>query len=148
MYDFLDRPLVRLGPGGRFLLYAARGWIHAATAGSCPPGTLAPAFARHRVLPALPHVHTLLAELNRKALHEIAFAPLGHCRIVEDEAIFLQLCRDAGLAPQRARATLALMMEEKAVSTAFVALIAAMARLADGGLGDVEMLAGQVAGPR
>jgi hypothetical protein len=147
MYDFLDRPLGRLAPGGRFLLYAARGWIHAATAGGCPPGMLAPAFARHGVLAALPHFHTLLAELNRRALAQISFAPLGHARIAEDEAIFLQLCRDASAAPPRARATLALLVEEEAVSPAFVALLAAMARLGDGGLGDIARAEGQVARP-
>jgi hypothetical protein len=147
MYDFVDRPVSRLGSGGRFLLWAMRGWIHAATRGICPPGALAPAFARHGVLPALPHVHMLLVELNRRAIRKIAFAPLAHCFVCDDEAVLLQLCRDAAEHPARAKATLALMVEEEAVGNAFTSLLAAVARLEDGGLGRVDFPADGVIGP-
>ena len=139
MYDFVDRPVSRTSYGGRFLLWAMRGWIRAATGGSCPPGALAPAFARHAALPALPHFHGLLSALNGSARGEITFAPLNHCCIVEDEAVLLQLWRDATEAPPRARATLVLLLAPEAVGDAFSALLSATARLADVGLADVAI---------
>lgn len=139
MYDFVDRPVARLGAGGRFLLWAMRGWIHAAIGGQCPPGAIAPAFARHGVLPALPHLHSFLAELNRRATRKISFSPLAHDRIGDDEAVLLQLCRDAGENPPRARATLALLLEEEAVGPGFSALLSGVAWLNDGGLGHISL---------
>lgn len=147
MYDFVDRPVSRLAHGGRFLLWAMRGWIQAASTGSCPPGALAPAFARHHVLPALPHLHMFLAELNRRALRQVAFSPLAACCISDDEAVLLQLCRDAGADPVRARATLTLLLEEEAVEGAFESLLTLMARLENGSLHTVALIADGVTGP-
>jgi hypothetical protein len=126
-----------LSPTGRFLLWAMRGWIRAATGGSCPPGALAPAFARHGVLPALPHLHLLLIALNRSATRKIAFAPLPHLTVSDDEAVLLQLCRDAGVQPTRARDTLALLLEGEAVENAFATLLSLIARLKEGGLSEI-----------
>jgi hypothetical protein len=148
MYDFVDRPVEQLGHGGRFLLWAMRGWIHSASKGNCPPGTLAPAFAHHGVLPALPHVHRLLGELNRRALGTIAFLPLRYALIGEDEAILLQMWRDATENPLRAEATLELMLEPEAVGGAFTALIAATVKLGEAGLGTVTFPADGVKSPR
>lgn len=145
MYDFVDRPVGQLEPGGRLLLWAMRRWIHAASQKTCPPGALAPAFARHGVLPALPHVHTLLAELNRQARRSISLSPLAYHLIGDDEAVLLQLCRDADLDPPRAKATLALLLEEEAIGTAFSALLSAVARFRDVGLGDVAMMPDRIA---
>ena len=139
MYDFVDRPVARASYGGRFLLWAMRGWIRSMTNGNCQPGALAPAFARHAALPALPPFHSLLLALNGSALGKISLAPLSHCRIVEDEAVLLQLWRDATEAPPRARATLALLLAPEAVGEAFSALLSATARLAEAGLADVTM---------
>jgi hypothetical protein len=139
MYDFVDRPVTRLGSGGRFLLWAMRGWIHAATRGQCPPEAIAPAFAHFGVLPALPHLHSLLAELNRRATRKIAFSPMSHRMIGDDEAVLLQLCRDAGANPPRARGTLALLLEEEAIGPSFSALLSGVARLNDGGLGQISL---------
>ncbi len=141
MYDFVDRPVARTSYGGRFLLWAMRGWIRSASNGACPPGALAPAYARHAVLPALPHFHSLLSALNASALGKISFAPLNHCCIVEDEAVLLQLWRDASLAPPRARETLTLLLMPEAVDEAFSALLSATKRLAEAGLAEVGMAA-------
>ncbi|HEY0316298.1 MAG TPA: hypothetical protein VGC28_08535 [Sphingomonas sp.] len=139
MYDLIDRPVTRLAPGGRFLIWAMRGWIQSATRGNCPPGALAPAFARHGVLPALPHLHMMLAELNRCATRKIAFSPLA-CQIIgDDEAVLLQICRDTTQDPPRARATLALLLDEEAVGPAFTALLTAMSFLRDGGLDEIAL---------
>jgi hypothetical protein len=137
MYDLIDRPVALLAPGGRFILWAMRGWIQSASKGHCPPGALAPAFARHGVLPALPHFHTLLVELNRRANREIAFAPLACGMIGDDEAVLLQVCRDASTNPPHARATLELLLEEDAVGGAFSALLSTMTQLKEGGLDDI-----------
>lgn len=135
MYAFVDRPVAALPPGGKFALWAMRGWLHAASKGVCPPGQLAPAFARHGVLPALPHVHRLLAEINRRGRETIAFAPLDHALVTDDEAVMLQLWRDAGGNPPRAQETLSLLLEAEAVGSAFAALLAGAARLSAQGLG-------------
>jgi hypothetical protein len=148
MYDFVDRPVAWLTPGGRFLLWAMRGWIHAASAGRCPPGALAPAFARHDVLPALPHLHLLLAELNQNAIRKIVFSPLPHDFIGEDEAVLLQLCRDTAEDPVRARGTLALLLGEEVLGAAFTALLAAIQRLGEGGLATVAFEEQRASGPR
>lgn len=146
MYDFIDRPVARLSFGGRFLLWAMRGWVVTASAGKCPPGALAPAFARHGALPALPHFHCVLGELNHRALRTVSLAPLGHCFIVDDEAVLLQLWRNASAAPPRAQETLALILQPAAVGEAFSALLSTCARLADIGLGEVVMEADGVRG--
>ncbi|HEY0271282.1 MAG TPA: hypothetical protein VGC10_09875 [Sphingomonas sp.] len=137
MYDFVDRPVARISYGGRFVLWAMRGWIRSATIGSCPPGALAPAFARHAALPALPHFHRLLCALNTSAVGRITLAPLNHNCVTEDEAILLQLWRDATEAPPTARATLALLLRPEAVGDAFTALLSGTARLGEVGLGEI-----------
>jgi hypothetical protein len=148
VYDFVDRPVAALGSGGRFILWAMRGWIHAASHGNCPPGALAPAFARHSVLPALPHLHTMMAELNRRARGQIAFAPLAHCRIGEDEAVMLQTCRDADGMPLRAEKTLELLLEPEAVGPAFTAMIGMLGHLREASLCDIEIVQARVSGQR
>lgn len=138
MYDFVDRPVALLGPGGRFLLAAMRGWIQAATLRRCPPGALAPAFARHGVLPALAPVHQLMTALNRQGRQTIAFAPPACARISEGEAVLLQLWRDAAQAPERAERTLELLVEAEAVGPALMAMVMTVCRLWEGGLAPVE----------
>jgi hypothetical protein len=148
MYDLVDRPVTRLAPGGRFLLQAMRGWIHAATIGHCPPGMLAPVFARHGVLSALPPFHHLMLHFNHRALGTLAFAPLACARIGEDEAVLLRLCEAATASPCHATATLRLLVEEDAVEPAFAALLTMAARLRAGGLGVVGLGHRGTAAPR
>lgn len=140
MYAFVDQPVTDLSRGGRFRLWAMRGWIHAAARGICPPGQLAPGFARAGALSALPHVHRLLAELNHRARGEIAFAPLDYQRVSDDEAVLLQLWRDATADPPRAQETLVLLLDAESVAPAFEALLAASARLDEAGVGTVDMM--------
>jgi hypothetical protein len=148
VYEFVDRPVAALGSGGRFILWAMRGWIHAASHGNCPPGALAPAFARHMVLPALPHLHTMMAELNRRAKGQIAFLPLAHRRIGEDEAVLLQTCHDSDGTPLRAEKTLELLLEPEAVGPAFTAMIGMLGHLREQGLSDIEIVQARVSGHR
>lgn len=148
MYQFVDRPVAALGGGGRFILWAMRGWIHAASHGNCPPGALAPAFARHTVLPALPHLHVMMAELNRRAKGQILFSPLAHCKIGEDEAVLLQTCQDADSLPLRAEKTLELLLEPEAVGPAFTAMIGMLGHLREAGLSDIAIVQARVSGER
>jgi hypothetical protein len=138
MYAFVDQPVDRLSPRSAFLLWAMRGWIHAATKGLCPPGQLAAGFAGVGALPALPPVHRLLALLNRHAHGELGLAPLGFGRVTEDEALLLQLWEDGRVAPARARATLDLLMDPEAVAEATELLLTGAARLAGAGLDRAE----------
>jgi hypothetical protein len=144
MYAYVDRPVTGLGRGGRFLLHAMRGWLHAAAQGRCPPGLLAPLFARAGALSALPAVKRLMVELNAHACGRVAFLPLCAGTIGDDEAVLLQLWRDARVDPPRAQRTLALLLQPEAVGGAFDALLTASARLGEAGLADVAMRADAV----
>ena len=53
MYAFIDRPVSNLCNGGRFLLWAMRGWVHACEHGRCPPRVLHRGFAAVDVQGAL-----------------------------------------------------------------------------------------------
>jgi hypothetical protein len=139
MYAYVDRPVIRLGRGGRFLLHAMRGWLHAAAHGRCPPGLLAPLFARAGALSALPAVNRLMVELNANARGRVAFLPLCAEMIGDDEAVLLQLWQDARLDAPRAQRTLALLLRPEALGGAFDALLTASARLGEAGLANVVM---------
>lgn len=148
MYDFVDRPVAQLRPAGRLLLWSMRRWTHAIHARSCPPGALASIFARYGVLPALPHIHMLLTELNQQARRSISLSPVAHQLIGDDEAVLLQACRDAELDPPKARTTLTLLLTEDAVEGAFSALLSAVARLREGGLYCVDIRSDGIADAR
>lgn len=139
MYAYVDRPLTELSNSGRFLLRVMRGWLHAAARGQCPPGALAPLFARMGALPALPALHRLMAELNAHARDKVAFLPFCATRIGDDEAVLLQLWHDARANPPRAQRVLALLLEPEATGGAFDALLTASARLGEAGLEEVAM---------
>jgi hypothetical protein len=138
VYAYVDRPVTELGDGGRFLLHAMRGWLHAASRGQCPPGLLAPLFARAGALPALPAVNRLMVELNASARDKVAFLPVCAGVIGDDEAVLLQLWHDARLDPPHAQRTLALLLQPEATG-AFDALLTASARLGEAGLADFAM---------
>lgn len=148
MYQFVDRPVVALGRGGKFLLWAMRGWMQAMQAQRCPPGMLAPAFARHGALAALPHLHQLMTELNRAARQDVSLRTLRACTIGDDEAVLLQLWSDAQRDPPRAQATLALLVDGDAAGSAFAALLAAATCLGEAGLDDIAAMPSDAAPPR
>jgi hypothetical protein len=113
MYSFIDQPAALLGKGSRFVLWAMRGWGQAMQQGLCPPGALAPAFAKMGVLQALPHFHMAMALLASDGIAHDGLAGLHDPLILEEEAVLLGLWRDieAG-ASERAQATLALLVDE------------------------------------
>lgn len=135
MYDFVDQPVERLCNGGRFLLWAMRGWSHAKARSACPPVALAKGFAGVDALSALPEFNMVMALLNRDALEALKIGPMRCARIGEDEAILSGLWRDAALGrTEQVEATLALLVEEQTVAAIGLAVVATVARLAAAGL--------------
>ena len=134
MYAFIDRPVESLDNNGRFLLWARRGWTHAAARGVCAPQALHRGFAEMHALVALPDFHVAMALLDGDAVQPIAMAPMGCRRIGENEAILLGLWRGMALGRRDAvRSTLALIVARDAVAPIAHAMHAASAGLADAG---------------
>ncbi|MFT4026622.1 MAG: hypothetical protein QM676_07470 [Novosphingobium sp.] len=142
MYDFVDQPVERLCNGGRFLLWAMRGWSHAKGRSACAPIALARGFTGVDALAALNDFNAVMALLNRDALETLQFSPMGCARIAEDEAILSNLWRDAALGRRdRVEATLGLLVEEQTVAQITLAVTATVAKLAAAGLDPAGALA-------
>lgn len=134
MYHLVDRPVMQLSGGSRFVLWSMRAWTDALGRGVCPPGTLATPFLAQGAIDALPSFHRLMLALNGRAGETLELAPFACRRIGEGEAILLSLWADVAREPVRARATLALIVGEEAVDRGFEALVTAEARLTAAGL--------------
>jgi hypothetical protein len=132
MYDFLDRPVARLDPGGRMLTWAMRHWVEALGEGRCPAGRLGPTFVKWRVLPALPHFHIAMMILARDGLETLPFARRNCGRVSDGEALILSLVRTAHTAPAaQVEAILALVVTSESVQAMRAALRALTAHLAE-----------------
>ena len=130
MYAYVDRPVESLSNNGRFLLWAMRGWTHAATVGRCPPQAIRCGFAGVGALGALPDFHVAMALLASDAVDTIELAPLACGRIAEGEAILLGLWHDlASWQEACARATLAMLASADSVTPIARAMEAAIVRL-------------------
>jgi len=130
MYAFVDRPVESLCDGGRFLLWAMRGWTLSAARGRCPPQALHRGFAGLGAAPALPDFHVALALLASDTRTPLVLKPMACPRIGEDEAVLLGLWRAVGAGDAAgARATLALLVADTAAGPILAALTAAAARL-------------------
>lgn len=130
MYTFIDQPVDRLCNGGRFLLWAMRGWAHAVEQGTCPPLALSRGFASMHALPALPDFHLAMAMLNRDGLERISLAPINCQRIIEHEAILIGMWRDLANGDlDRMRETLELLVKTEAVSPIARAMTTVTAKL-------------------
>lgn len=141
MYAFVDRPVDSLCNGGRFLLWAMRGWVAAAGRGQCPPQLLHRGFVAVDAPGALPDFHVAMALLGGDAVQTLQLAPLPCLQISEDEAILLGLWRDFSLGHvANARATLALLAEGESVGPIAKAMGAAIDRLVAAGF-DMSALA-------
>lgn len=116
MYQFVDRDLDQLDSGCRFLVWSMRAWVTSMSQRSCPAHTLAPAFAKWRMIGGLQAFHRTMLLFNRDALETFGFAPLACNRVSEHEALILGVIvsmRDQG--PRNARETLEMMVQEDAV---------------------------------
>lgn len=123
MYAFVDRPVTSLDKGSRFLVWSMRNWVMAVHGRTCPGPALAPAFAKWRMVSGLQPFLRLMLVLNRDALDEMRFCPLGCNRISEDEALILSLFVTVAAGDRlAARDTLALMLGEDALGDALCAM--------------------------
>jgi hypothetical protein len=143
MYAFVDRPVESLSNSGRFLLWAMRGWVHAAVKGACPPQALRQGFAVTGALPALPDFHIAMALIRSRASAILALAPMPCPRVSEHEAILLGLWQGIALEdPATAHATLTLLTGCPDTGPAVRAMDATIERLAIAGFDPSALLAG------
>lgn len=143
MYDFVDRPVESLCNGGRFLLWAMRGWVSAAERGRCPPQALCRGFAAVDAADALPDFHIAMALLGGEAVETLHLAPMPCLQISEGEAILLGLWRDFSLEGcTNARATLALLAGQESVDLIAKAMGATVDRLVAAGFDMPALAAG------
>lgn len=134
MYDFVDQPVERLCNGGRFLLWAMRGWAGATAQGDCPPLTLMKGFDGVGALSALPSFHTAMTLLDRHAWGPLDCAAMGHPAIDEGEAILLCLWRESARGnPAAACATLELLASRPSALPVAEAMASASRALAEAG---------------
>lgn len=116
MYAFVDRPVLSLDHGGRFLVWSVRQWVKAMAEGRCAAAAVGPAFAKWQVMGALAPFHRMLALLNMHGLHNFAVAPAECRHVTEDEAIFLALIHGLEQSqPALVQGTIAMMVEEEHV---------------------------------
>lgn len=135
MYQFVDRPLESLDEGCRFTVWSMRAWVMAMSSRHCPARSLAPVFARWRMIGGLQPFHRTMLVLNREALETLAFHPLACPRVSEHEALILGLLSTlAKDGPIRVCDTLAMLVEEDAVGDLLETLSLLAAALAVAGL--------------
>jgi hypothetical protein len=116
MYDFIDRPVTALDPGGRFLVWTLRNWVRASTEGRCPAAAVGPAFAKWHMMGAFPAFHRMLSLINAHGSQTFCVAPVDCRTVTEHEALFLALVN--GLEkrkPALLRDTIAMMIEDEHV---------------------------------
>jgi len=99
VYHYLDRTTASLDLGGRFLVWAARGWVQAVSRRQCPCNVLADGFARWNAAEALQSFSMAMAILNCEAGEALYFRAPGHSRVSDDEALLLDLFEQASRRP-------------------------------------------------
>jgi hypothetical protein len=135
MYQFVDRDLDNIDAGSRFLVWSMRAWVTSMARRTCPAHTLAPAFARWRMIGGLQPFHRTMLMFNRDALDTFGFAPLDCGHVSEHEALILSLVVTLnGGSPKTARDTLELMVQEDAVGDLLDALSTLGATMALAGI--------------
>lgn len=100
MYHYLDRTTASLDMGGRFIVWAVRGWVQAVNRRQCPCNALADGFTRWNAGEALQSFSMAMAILNCEAGEPLYFRAPGHSRVSDDEALLLDLFEQA---PRRAQ---------------------------------------------
>lgn len=123
MYQFVDRPLQSLDAGCRFLVWSMRTWVVSLGKKHCPAQSLAPAFAKWRMIAGLQPFHHAMTLFNRDGLETFAFCPLPCDHVSEHEALILELVsslRERGAQPTRE--TLELLIAEDSVADVLEAL--------------------------
>jgi hypothetical protein len=123
MYDFIDRPVTDLDRGGRFLVWAMRSWVRAASERQCPASAVVQAFGQWNMLTGLQPFLRIMAIFNRHGLEEFNFGELECNRVSEHEAIIISLIISLqGGHPVLVRQTLDLLAEGEVVGDLILAL--------------------------
>jgi hypothetical protein len=135
MYDFVDRPVTSLDQGGRFLIWSMRAWVKSMHDSRCPCTAIGPAFAKSKMIAGLPSLHRMMLIFNRNALETFRFCALECNRISEHEALILSFVHAMRMArPDVVRETLALVVEEDAVTDLVEAIVALGRSMAESGI--------------
>lgn len=125
MYEFLDRPVTSLDPGGRFLVWSMRSWVKAMGERMCPATVVGGAFARWNAIRGLQPFLKMMTIFNRTGLETFHFCSLPCNHVSEHEAIILSLvCSLRDSRPDSVRDTLALLVEEDSIGELIDALTA------------------------
>ncbi len=128
MYHYLDRPISTLDLGGRFFVWAIRGWVQAVNHRHCPCRALGDGFARWNAEAGLQSFSMAMAILNCEAREQLYFRPSGHPRIAEHEALLMTLFETVRHRPQAAfRETLAMIVPATSAPSLHIALETAAA---------------------
>ena len=123
MYDFVDRPITSLDPGGRFLVWSMRSWVKSLDKNRCPAAAIGPAFAKWNMIKGLQPFHRAMLTFNARGLETFLFCALPCQHVSEHEAIILSLvCSLRDSRPQAVRDTLALLVEEDCIGDMLEAL--------------------------
>lgn len=131
MYDFLDRPVTTLDPGGRFLIWAMRSWVKAMGESQCPGQAIGSAFARWNMISGLQPFLRIMALFNRHGLETFGFCQLKCNHVSEHEAIVLSLiCSLRESRPDVVGDTAALLIEEDHLGD-LIASLSALGRSLD-----------------
>jgi hypothetical protein len=134
VYDFVDRPVVRLGRGSKFVLWAMRVWTHVVAEQDRGPAMLGPAFAQFRVAAALEAFHLAMTLFQHGARAALDLSSPACPKIAEDEAVLLAIWAAATGDAWHLRGTLALLLEPEAVEAALNAVTRAARVFADAGI--------------
>ena len=135
MYDFVDRPVTSLDHGGRFLIWSMRSWVRTVHAGHCPCTAIGPAFSKWGMVVGLPHFNMLMTILNKEALNNVNFGPLGCRRVREDEAIIINLIRGLYVGRHdQVRETIQLLVDADATANMMTAVTALGHAMVNAGL--------------
>lgn len=125
MYEFLDRPVTSLDPGGRFLVWSMRSWVKAMGERVCPATVVGGTFAKWRMIRGLQPFLKMMTIFNRTGLETFHFCALPCNHVSEHEAIILSLvCSLRDSRPDSVRDTLALLVEEDSIGELIDALTA------------------------
>lgn len=113
MYDYIDRPVMSLDRGGRFLVWATRSWVKTLSRGRCPATAVGPAFAQWKMIRGLTPFHRMMLLLNAHAIETMRFCNLNCGYISEHEALIISLVRGMqDLRPDMVQGAIALVIDD------------------------------------